>query len=99
MRRVTIAEARRQFSALIDQVRNGETVLILDRDTPVARLESVAAGRPEDVEGRLERLERAGLIIRGRGKLPPDFFKRIPRAKDGASIVDAVLEEREEDER
>jgi hypothetical protein len=43
----------------------------------------------------LARLERAGLLTRGTGKLPGNFFDRpLPRARK--SVVDALLEERRE---
>jgi len=40
-------------------------------------------------------LERRGLLKRGTGKLPRDFFK-LPRLKFKKSLVEAVLEERRE---
>ncbi len=42
MQAKTITEAKSGLSALIDQVRAGETILITDRGVPVARLEPVA---------------------------------------------------------
>jgi prevent-host-death family protein len=56
MRSVTITEAKNQLSALIDLVRAGESIVVLDRGVPVARLEP-AAGHPNP-SGRLRRLER-----------------------------------------
>lgn len=46
----TITEAKNGLSALVDQVRAGESVLIMDRGTPVARLESAISASP-DAEG------------------------------------------------
>jgi prevent-host-death family protein len=43
MRTAKISEAKNNLSKLIDAVRRGQTVLILSRDTPVARLEPVGA--------------------------------------------------------
>ena len=70
----TITDAKNRLSALIDRVKGGESILILDRGVPVARLEPVA-GSP-DPTGRLLRLERAGIIrvgqtglTRGNGSL------------------------------
>ena len=97
MRRASITEVKNQLSALIDEVRNGDTVLILDRGRPVARLESAVAGSESDADGRIARLERQGLVRRGaipQGK--PRLPKRLPRAKDGASLLKALLEERRE---
>ncbi len=93
MKRATITEAKNQLSALIDQVRAGQTVLILDRGIPVARLEPVT-GRP-DPEGRLERLERAGIIRRAKRPLSPeDLSSPPPRPLKKASALEALLEER-----
>ena len=38
MKRATITETKNQLSAVLDSVRNGETVLILDRGRPIARM-------------------------------------------------------------
>ena len=69
MKTATLTETKNNLSALVDQVRNGETVLILDRGRPVARLESVLEGDSPS-EGRLARLEREGLMRRGTGRRP-----------------------------
>jgi prevent-host-death family protein len=92
----SISEAKNKLSALIDRVRAGESVLIVDRGKPVARLEP-ALSLDEDSEGRLARLERAGLARRGKGKIPMDLIlSPPPRAKGGASALEALLEERRE---
>ncbi len=41
MKRATLTDTKNNLSALVDQVQHGETILILDRGRPVARLESV----------------------------------------------------------
>jgi len=93
MRTATITETKNNLSALLDVVKGGETILILDRGRPVARLESAIA-EPTD-EGRLERLERQGLIRRGRGGIRELVASFTPlRLESGASVVEALLEER-----
>jgi prevent-host-death family protein len=92
MKRATITQAKNQLSALIDQVRAGESVLILDRGIPVARLEPVS-GQP-DQSGRLERLERAGLVRRPLGPPPTAFSADAPALPGGVSAVAALIEER-----
>jgi len=92
MSTATITEAKNGLSALIDRVKAGETIVILDRGVPVARLEPVTA--LTDPEGHLRRLERMGLLKRGSGKLPPGFLKLPPPPASGVSVVDALLEER-----
>ncbi|HKC25239.1 MAG TPA: type II toxin-antitoxin system prevent-host-death family antitoxin [Thermoanaerobaculia bacterium] len=96
MKKATISETKNNLSALIRRVKNGETILIVDRDTPVARLEPIRPSDETDDE-RLARLEKAGIIRRGTGKYPKEILERDPpRARKGASIVAALLKDREE---
>jgi prevent-host-death family protein len=95
MKRATITQAKNGLSALIDQVRAGETVIILDRGRPVARLEPAVQG--DDPAGRLARLARAGLVRLPTAPPPLDLLsRRRPRLAPGVSIVEALLEERRE---
>jgi prevent-host-death family protein len=95
MKIATITEAKNKLSALLDFVKAGETVVIVDRGIPVARLEP--AQRAKDDEGRLARLERAGIITRAKQPIPEWFFNTPPpKGKPGVSLVDALLEERRE---
>jgi len=98
MKTASISEAKNGLSALLDQVKAGESVLITDRGIPVARIEPVSEA--DDPDGWLLRLERKGLIRRGTGMPPDELLRRmreIPLTKlaEGMSLVDAVLEERE----
>jgi prevent-host-death family protein len=95
MRTVSITEAKNGLSALLDQVRAGETIVITDRGVPVARLEP-AAGRGDDEEGRLARLERRGIIRRGRGGIPDLLMEPPPRPRRRVSLSRTVIEERRE---
>ena len=92
----TITEAKNRLSALIDQVRNGESVLIVDRGTPVARLESAVSAAP-DAEGRIARLERAGSVRAARKPPAIDLLSQEPPTlRLGVSAVGAILDERRE---
>lgn len=96
MKKASISETKNRLSELLERVRRGETILITDRDRPVARLEPVGSARPAEVEARLDRLERAGLLRLGRGALVERIVSEpAPRPKKGASAVAALLEERE----
>lgn len=95
MERTTIARLKARLSAYLKKVRAGQTILILDRDEPIARLERVSAeGEGPQAEGdRLTRLERAGLLRRASRRVSVDALrKKKPRA--AASVVDALLEDR-----
>ena len=95
MKRASITETKNRLSALIDAVRHGETVLILDRNRPVARLEPVVTVDTQDAEGRLARLERCGVLKRGRRGLSKSFLSsRPPKPRGGVSVLDAMLAER-----
>jgi prevent-host-death family protein len=95
MTTTSLTEAKNNLSKLIKKVRHGESVLILDRNIPVARLEPLPPGSSEADEARLAELERQGVLKRGRGKVPKDFWTR-PRPKLKGSTVKALLEERNE---
>ncbi|HET7293614.1 MAG TPA: type II toxin-antitoxin system prevent-host-death family antitoxin [Vicinamibacteria bacterium] len=96
MKTATISQAKNSLSALLDQVRHGESIVITDRKRPIARLEPVAASldSPDD-EGRLARLERAGLVRRAR-RPRLDEILRVPppEAEPGGDVLAALLEER-----
>jgi prevent-host-death family protein len=95
MTTASITQAKNNLSKLLKKVRHGESVLILDRNIPVARLEPLAPGSSEADEAQLLDLERRGLLKRGTGKLPKDFWTRpLPKLK--GSTVQALLDERNE---
>jgi prevent-host-death family protein len=97
MKKACISEAKNNLSALIDGLKSGSPVLIVDRGRPVARLEPATAGGAAEDDGRLLRLVRDGLVRPRRAPPPPTLFSRPPpRAKAGASAVKALLEERRE---
>ena len=95
MKTATLTETKNNLSALIDQVRHGETILILDRGRPVARISSILTEESDSSEGRVERLERQGILRRATATKPagPSDWRR-PRATGGGSVVSALLEER-----
>jgi prevent-host-death family protein len=94
MKKASITEAKNNLSALLDSVKGGSPVLIVDRGRPVARLEPVS-GMDSDDDNRLSRLVREGVVRPARGVAPKGVFStRPPRAKKGASGVRALLDER-----
>jgi prevent-host-death family protein len=95
MKKASITEAKNNLSALIDSVKGGSPVLIVDRGRPVARLEPVTDHPDED--NRLARLVREGIVRSARRTAPKALFAtRPPRPRKGASGVRALLEERRE---
>lgn len=95
MKKASITEAKNNFSALIDSIKGGASVLIVDRGRPVARLEPVSGVMSD--EGRLARLARDGVVRPARHAAPTSLFTtRPPRGRKGASGVRALLDERRE---
>ena len=90
-----MAELKNNLSRYLDHVRAGGSVLVMDRDQPVARLVPLSRRGPirGRVDGRLIRLERQGLIRRGTGGLP-EWLRRPPHRVRGSVLRD-LLDERE----
>jgi prevent-host-death family protein len=94
METATITQVKNGLSSYIDKVKSGESILVTDRGVPVAVLEPVA--EQVDWDERMARLERAGLVRRGKGRIPLEIL-RTPGPKvrgPGNPLVDAVIEER-----
>jgi prevent-host-death family protein len=97
MQRTSITEAKNNLSALIDRVRRGETVLICDRNRPVARMLPVGPG---DVSGAdaswLAGLVREGLLEPARKPLTIRSLPKPVKPARPTSIVAALQADREE---
>jgi prevent-host-death family protein len=98
MRRATVSEAKDRLSEYLQLVERGETVLILRRDKPIARLVPVepSEGRDAD-EQRLAELERLGIVRRPRRRPGPDWYARLPKAPtvpEAVDVVSILVEER-----
>ena len=93
MKKASISATKNQLSALIERVRHGETILITDHDRPVAKLAPIAAGNNSESAGQLAVLERQGIVRRGHGKKCP--LAQPPKPAKGASVLAALLDERE----
>jgi prevent-host-death family protein len=92
MRTVKIGKLKNQLSAYLRHVRNGEEVLVLDRDKPVARI------LPFDDSAISE--EEARLVASGAMKLPEremdwDAFFALPKANVPREVaIKALIESR-----
>jgi prevent-host-death family protein len=97
MKIASITEAKNSLSALIDGLKAGSPVLIVDRGRPVARLEPVTGSADDEQDGRLSRLLRDGVIRPPRSETPKTVFSsQPPRVRAGASGVDVLIRERHE---
>jgi prevent-host-death family protein len=92
MRTVNIGELRNQLSAYLQYVRNGEEVVVKDRNVPVARILPIQA--------RDFAAEEAQLVASGAMKLPEkemdwELFWSRPKAKVPHDVaVQAVIDSR-----
>jgi prevent-host-death family protein len=82
MRTVGVAELKAKLSAFLRRVQRGEEIVVLDRDTPVARLAPYASPRPEPLPYR-----PAARKLHSRPRLAP-----LPKLD-----VDAALREERRD--
>jgi prevent-host-death family protein len=94
VKKASITEAKNNFSALIDKVKTGSPILIVDRGRPVARLEPVS-GLGSDDDSRLARLVRDGIVRPARARLHKSLIDtKPPRLRKGASGLRALLDDR-----
>lgn len=85
------------MSYFLDHVRRGETVLVLDRTTAVARIVPVEAPSEltsEREEAWLRRLEARGTIRLGPMRGVPEIWESPPPGDRPVGAVDALIEER-----
>ena len=80
VRGVRVAELKARLSASLRKVRAGETITVLDRDTPIARLAPLSTEAPLAVRPSCGRLRDV--------RLPP------PLALE-ADVLELLLEERQ----
>lgn len=94
MGKATVSKLKNNLSAYLRKVRAGQSVVIYDRDLPIARLERIeSAGRGTD---RLALLAAQGITRPAARPLSARELRALlehplPRT---AHIVDALLEER-----
>jgi len=95
---VTIGQLRDHLSAHLRRVRGGQEILVLDRETPVARL--VPYESPDDAGTQLHDLVARGLARPPASPTNWDEIERMPSPKVRAgAALGALLANREEDDR
>lgn len=96
MRRTTVGarELKTRLGAYLRQVRQGRTLVITERGEPVAELRPLPPAATAE-EAALAAMEARGEITRGKpGPLTP--FRPIRLRRPGASLSQAVIEDRED---
>lgn len=101
MKTASVTESKNGLSGLLRHVKAGKSVLIFDRNVPVARLEPVTPGSLPD-DQRLLALERKGLIRRPRqgGSIAKWLATQpMPKMRQKGAYINPVVAERNEDTR
>lgn len=95
MKIAAISQLKASLSEYLAKVKTGEEVLVTDRGIPIAKIIPLE-GDGLEMSADLLKLERAGLIRKGTGKLPSDFWDLCrPKDREGLALK-ALLKEREE---
>jgi prevent-host-death family protein len=97
MRTAKISELKAKLSAHIEFVKNGEEVLIFDRNKPVARL--VPAGTIEDEDAHRSRLIAEGILTPAKDPENRAKFRPVPVGDHPISqeVMDQIWEEERTD--
>ena len=96
MIKTSVTNAKSRLSELLQRVIAGETVLILMRGKPIARIEPIRESDLEaDDDARMARLEKAGLLRRGStGMRIIDIVSEPIVIGSRGGVLSALLEER-----
>jgi prevent-host-death family protein len=95
MKSARVSELRDSLSEYLARVRKGETVIVYDRDTPIARIEPIASA-DRDAPAWQREAERRGILRPARKAGPPQISLPPPKPKKPARLLEALLEERRE---
>jgi prevent-host-death family protein len=90
MKQIGIRELKNRLSATIQEVKNGETVLVTERGKTVAVLKRESL---DPIERKLTLLHEKKLIRLGEGGKPEGLALKRKKVK-GAPLAKAVIEER-----
>jgi prevent-host-death family protein len=90
MHKATVSEIKNRLGAYLKKVRAGETILVLYRNRPVARIEPVTPR--DDPGGALAMLAREGIVRPGSGLVPLDALKTA--AVPGRGVLKALIKQR-----
>ncbi len=93
MRRVSVTELKNALSRYLRLVKQGETVEIVERSVPIARIHGVRGETGGDA-GLLERLTRDGLVTHARRTPDRGLLRRRP-TPSRLDPVGALVEERD----
>jgi prevent-host-death family protein len=95
MRTVNIAELKNRLSTYITYAKAGETVIIRDRNTPVAQLVPIPAS--DDITEEERSLVADGLMSLPERPLDLEKLRNMPKAfVPGNAAIQAIIDDRNE---
>ena len=94
MKKAKVGELRNGLSRYLAHVKAGGTVVVFERDRAVAHIVPVTGveRRSRDA-ARLDRLERKGVLRRGKGDMAA-WLRKHPPVRGATGLLKALLEER-----
>ncbi len=97
MKKANVAELKNRLSYYLTQVKNGETVLVMERATPIARL--VPAAPPasmtrDESAAWLKRMEANGVLRIGAHKGVAGITSNPPAKSKPVGAVETLIEDR-----
>ena len=98
VKKATISYTKNHLSSLLEQVKRGETVTILDRTKPVARMVPIESTGDAEWDRKLDDMERRGITKQDRAATIEWLLREPPpKPKSGFSITQALIDMRNED--
>lgn len=91
MIRVSVTELKNKLSSYLRLVKQGETVEVMERSVPIARLQGLQQAQGGDAH--LQRLIRDGIVSPASAQAPLDLIEKPP-VPCGSDPARAVIEER-----
>ncbi|MBI4583022.1 MAG: type II toxin-antitoxin system prevent-host-death family antitoxin [Planctomycetes bacterium] len=92
MLKVSVTELKNKLSYYLRLVKGGETIEVLERSLPVAKLQGVA-GESTEGDAHLKRLIREGIVTPGK-KPDPKAVLKTPPIPCKVDPVKILIEER-----
>jgi prevent-host-death family protein len=93
MRSANIAELRNRLTQYLREVRAGEEIVVRDRQRPIAKIVPFSV---DDDDSDDAALVAGGLMRKGRGTLPPSFWKARRSRVSVKAAVAALSADRDE---
>ena len=93
MKKAKISELKNRLSHYLRFVRGGQSVLVYDRDRPIARIDPVRDPRADEAGDGIAALVRAGVLRPPTGALATEWLQH--RIVVQSDVVGALLAERE----